>query len=197
MLSSTVAQLCRSTLLLLPVLLLSASLRAENSESSSTVIRTTDPAGNLSGDAKRTFLDLVQIELKPHFRGRTLILTLAGPLPDPASLLGTGLRFIIEFWDTPCDSHATPALHHLDLWLTPSHWDWNLKSAESDMVDLVNAVSLESDSQIIRLHLPEALFTDISCLSVSATTEDYPKWLPVTTHPAVHLRLQSTPPSPR
>lgn len=197
MLSSTVAQVRRLALLMLPVLLFSSSLPAENNESLSTVIRTTDPAGNLSGDATRTFLDLVQIELKPHFRGRTLILFLAGPLPDPASLLGTGLRFTIEFRDIPCDNLTTSARHHLDLRLTPSHWDWNLKSAVSDVADQINAVSLESDSQIIRLHLPEALFTRISCLSVSATTEDYPKWLPITTHPPVHLKLQSTPPALR
>lgn len=157
-----------------------------------------DPAGNLMGDASRSYLDLTELRLVSEASGRRLELYLAGPFPRADFMLGMGFRFDIAFLETrKSNVNGAPSPHLLQVRMGQDHWTWSLSSKLQLASQLESEIRIEANTRTLQIFLPEALFTGMELLKVSATTEEFPKWTPLTTHPSVTLPLGTDDPVAR
>ncbi len=153
-------------------------------------IHSQDEKGNLLGASNRRYLDIREVNLTTH--GEKLIVTLIvdANFPKPELMLGTGFRFEINFNSPPSLDENTPQLRdQLRLALSSRGWQYGLFHDETTTTPIDTDLILETGQRTLSATIPATVLEGISEVVITATTENYPKWTPVTTHPAILLKV--------
>jgi hypothetical protein len=152
------------------------------------VVRIEDPEGNLEGDANRTFLDLITVEAEVTTEDIVLTLHLAGEFPDPRSLPGMGMlwKFLPHCEEEAID-HEDRSSVAVRLDVAGWRADWNPKAIDAGML-LQHPLSLGVEYRNrFTLTIPRVAWPEVRCLTILASTAEFPKWKPVTRHPPITL----------
>ena len=171
----------RPYFLLFPVLLLLSVQAAD--------IRVDDPVGNLTGDAKRGYLDITGIIVRQETDSLIVRIEVGQPFPEPSTLLGTGMQFVFRFLGE--DEEAPPGFA-CDLELGDRGWSIHHSGKDNEPLPIDFSVNPTT----VNLEFPLSLLGDASRLEIVADTANHPKWKPPTANPAIMVDLPPPPISP-
>lgn len=144
-----------------------------------------DPAGNLDGDGKRGFVDIIKVDIKHNATFTTIEIEVRESFPEPATLLGMGMQFVCLFKTSGTDSY-TKTVAEL------SERGWSASMLQQTTTTSRKSVPLDFFLQPNRvtLQIPNTLISTAEELVVSSSTANKPKWKPITSNPAIILVLK-------
>ena len=155
-----------------------------------------DPAGNLSGDSTRKFMDILETTIRAEGDYYVLDVAVAGPFPNGADMT-KGKRFdFMWFIDIDRDRSTGQSPlgndYNIHLFLTESGWDaaWYKVSsvAENDGIDVhredfrIRVSGTRANLIFPRRYLPRTSFE----MWALCNNRNAPGWTPTTENPATH-----------
>lgn len=144
-----------------------------------------DPAGNLLGDAKRSWIDLVSASVSLSSGIATLDVEVASPFPTSSQMPGLCADLVLHLLTDEDQDPLDPLLNQQSIRFRYSKDGWDPVSIlEHDPLTL-SAIPIRMTHHLNRLSVefPSALVSGFSHWAVSTSTDCAPKWRPVTQNP--------------
>ena len=149
-----------------------------------------DSANNLEGDPNRTYLDIKRVQMEIDTEWVTLRIEVLGSFPDPEWMLGMGYRFDIQFLENNPKEKTDPQQTIRKISIASGNGkSWDIEYFTPSEKDNSNEYELRLNTgpNELTVIFPTALLQNNEIVSVSTTTEDYPKWTPITRNPSIRI----------
>lgn len=144
-----------------------------------------DPAGNLLGDAKRTWIDLVSARVSLSSGIATLDVEVTSPFPSSAQMPGLCADLVLHLLAGADQDPLDPSMKQQSLRFRYSKDGWNPVAILEHDPHTLSAFPIRLTHHLNRLtvEFPSALLSGYSHWAVSTSTDCAPKWRPVTQNP--------------
>ena len=152
-------------------------------------IQIEDPAGNLTGDSKRGYVDITEVHILQETASLTVEIKVRDSFPEPSILLGTGMQFVFRFLGA--DEEA-PEFMECQMELNDRGWSIQRSGDNTESLPVDFRVS----SDEVAVIFPYAILREASRLEIVADTANRPKWRPLTANPAIMVELPPPPQRP-
>jgi len=148
-------------------------------------IAVSDPAGNLLGDAKRTWIDLVSARVSLSSGIATLDVEVTSPFPSSAQMPGLCADLVLHLLAGADQDPLDPSMKQQSLRFRYSKDGWNPVAILEHDPHTLSAFPIRLTHHLNRLtvEFPSALLSGYSHWAVSTSTDCAPKWRPVTQNP--------------
>lgn len=144
----------------------------------------------LSGDSNRTYLDITEVSIRRNSNRTNVKVTVAEAFPNQEFLFGTGFRFdICIFEQTSSPDHESEPESKLSIRFDSKGWRYHLFKGDFEQTDAYE-LRFEASSNTFTINFPSQLMLGAELLTVEATTSDFPKWKPVTTHSPISIQMR-------
>jgi len=145
----------------------------------STTVR--DAAKNLDGDNSRGFLDIVEIDLSRSSEHLIITLEVRDPFPIRSQLLGLQVDYSFHFLN---DTNS----NELEIVAGLSEKGWGLQISPKSPLD---NIPYSVTPQTLQIKVPNETASIFTSVNIQTTTENTPKWRPITGNPPVKIPLES------
>jgi len=182
--------LTATILLLLIAPLLVTAAEENQTKHTSNILQTVHDDQMLSGDSNRTYLDITEVSILRNPNRTNVKVTVADAFPNQEFLFGTGFRFdICIFEQTPSPDHKLEPESKLSIRFDSKGWRYHLFKGDFEQTDAYE-LRFEASSNTFTINFPSQLMLGAELLTVEATTSDFPKWKPVTTHSPISIQMR-------
>jgi len=185
-----IKMLTATILLLLIAPLLVTAAEENQTKHTSNILQTVHDDQMLSGDSNRTYLDITEVSIRRNPNRTNVKVTVSDAFPNQEFLFGTGFRFdICIFEQPPSPDRKSEPESTLSIRFDSKGWRYHLFKGDFEQTDAYE-LRFEASSNTFTINFPSQLMLGAELLTVEATTSDFPKWKPVTTHSPISIQMR-------
>lgn len=144
-----------------------------------------DPVGNLIGNSERGFVDIETIEFNQESDLTRIRILFAANFPTPFELLGTGMQISYTFLRHPDIRNEDSPTIYLEL----GSDGWQKKYQNKQFPDVDPTIDYSINPNELTIEFPNTLAQEFNYLSILSSTENYPKWKPITSNPVITIPI--------